>query len=173
MAAHSDDPDLVAAAMRGSTRAFEKLVRTHQAAIRALARRLAGNVSDGDDIAQSAFLTAWRRRETWRGGSFKAWVCAIAYREFLQAKKAHLGGYGAQEDDGVSGAPSVGERIDLLRAFAELEPQQRAAVALCVGAGMSHAEAAFAMGAPLGTVKSWVNRGRAKLQSSLAVYAKV
>lgn len=173
MNAQPDDPELVAAAMGGSAKAFEKLVRTHQAAIRALSRRLAGNLSDGDDIAQSAFLIAWRRRETWRGGSFKAWVCAIAYREFLRGRKVGPGGFDGADTLADEQAPADAERLDLLRAFTELEPNQRAAVALCIGAGMSHAEAAFAMGKPLGTVKSWVNRGRANLQRSLAVYAKV
>ncbi len=173
MTGQTDDPDTIAAAMRGSRKAFERLVRNHQSAVRALSRRLAGNSSDGDDIAQSAFLTAWRRRATWRGGSFKAWVCAIAYREFLQARKAGQGGYKEAPESDVGVSPALGEQLDLLRAFADLEPNQRAAVALCLGAGMSHAEVAFAMAAPLGSVKSWVNRGRANLQRSLAVYEKV
>lgn len=172
MNAQPDDPELVEAAMRGNEKAFERLVRTNQGAVRALARRLTGQVADGDDIAQSAFLTAWRRRETWRGGSFKAWVCAIAYREFLQARRARRPDFAA-EDEAEPQTPADAERLDLLRAFAELEPNQRAAVALCLGAGMSHSEAAFAMRAPLGSVKSWVNRGRANLQSALAVYEKV
>lgn len=173
MTGQIDDPDTIAAAMRGSRKAFERLVRSHQSAVRALSRRLAGNASDGDDIAQSAFLTAWRRRETWRGGSFKAWVCAIAYREFLQARKAGQGGYSEVAETDVGASSAVAEQLDLLRAFAGLEPNQRAAVALCIGAGMSHSEAAFAMAAPLGSVKSWVNRGRAALQRSLAAYENV
>ncbi len=166
------EPDLADAAMAGNEKAFERLVRLHQASVRALARRLAGTLGDGDDIAQSAFLTAWRRRETWRGGSFRAWVCAIAYREFLQTRKQPRAVEHDGEDEPVDAAHDAA-RIDLLRAFGQLEPNQRAAVALCLGAGMTHAEAAFAMSAPLGSVKSWVNRGRSNLQRILVAYEKV
>ena len=168
-----DEPDLVSAAMSGDEKAFERLVRKHQASVRALSRRLAGAAGDGDDIAQSAFLAAWRRRTTWRGGSFRAWVCSIAYREFLHARKHNPVFAPEVEDNGDGDRPHDAERIDLLRAFRQLEVNERAAVALCLGAGMSHTEAAFTMSAPLGSVKSWVNRGRSKLQRILAVYEKV
>jgi RNA polymerase sigma-70 factor (ECF subfamily) len=60
--------------------------------------------------------------------------------------------------------------MDLQRAMAELDENERSAIALCLGAGMSHGEASLAMEAPLGSVKSWVLRGRAKLQKALAAY---
>ena len=155
--------------MAGDQKAFGQLVARHQASIRALSRRLTRSAADGDDIAQTAFLTAWRRRSTWRGGSFRGWVCTIAYREFLHGRRpgpantdvADLPGEGRQD----------GERLDLLRAMGALEASERAAIALCLGAGLSHGEAALAMGAPLGSVKSWVLRGRAKLQKALAAYS--
>lgn len=157
--------------MAGDQKAFGQLVARHQASIRALSRRLARSASDGDDIAQAAFLTAWRRRSTWRGGSFRGWVCAIAYREFLAARKGVRVETGADEDHAAPHAES-GERIDLTRAMAALDESERAAVALCIGAGLSHTEAALVMQAPLGSVKSWVLRGRAKLQKALAAYER-
>ena len=163
------EADLTKAAMAGDRAAFGQLVARHQASIRALARRLARSTADGDDIAQAAFLTAWRRRSTWRGGSFRSWVCTIAYREFLHARRGY--GSGAEVEETAGEAGESGERLDLTRAMAGLEEGERAAIALCLGAGLSHAEAAVAMGAPLGTVKSWVLRGRAKLQKALAAYA--
>lgn len=156
--------------MAGDREAFGRLVARHQASIRALSRRLARSVPDGDDIAQAAFLTAWRRRSTWRGGSFRGWVCAIAYREFLASRKRP--GEFAQEAEIEALSGGDGERIDLIRAMAALDDSERAAVALCVGAGLSHSEAALAMDAPLGSVKSWVLRGRAKLQKALAAYER-
>lgn len=165
------ETDLAAAAMAGDRRAFGRLVEIHQAAVRALCRRLARSASDGDDIAQSAFLAAWRRRSTWRGGSFKSWVCAIAFREFLNRRPGETPVEDAGERaDLVEDAP--GERMDLGRAMARLEAGERSAIALCLGAGLSHSEAALAMGAPVGTVKSWVLRGRAKLQKALAAYER-
>lgn len=154
--------------MAGDRAAFGQLVARHQASVRALARRLARSASDGDDIAQSAFLTAWRRRSTWRGGSFRGWVCVIAYREFLATRKGVRTETSDEDQPGADG--ETGERLDLTRAMAALDESERAAIALCIGAGLSHAEAALAMNAPLGSVKSWVLRGRAKLQKALAAY---
>ncbi len=163
------DTDLTRAAMAGDREAFGRLVARHQASVRALGRRLARSTPDGDDIAQAAFLTAWRRRSTWAGGSFRAWVCAIAFREFLASRKRSAHETETEEAAGLAG--SDGERLDLMRAMAALDDSERAAIALCLGAGLSHSEAALAMGAPLGSVKSWVLRGRAKLQKALAAYA--
>ncbi len=156
--------------MAGDRRAFGQLVARHQASVRALSRRFSGSVADGDDLAQSAFLNAWRRRSTWRGGSFRAWVCAIAYREFLAMRKSM--GAELPEQDVIGAAGESGERLDLMRAMAVLDESERAAVALCIGAGLSHSQAALAMQAPLGSVKSWVLRGRAKLQKALAAYER-
>jgi RNA polymerase sigma-70 factor (ECF subfamily) len=66
---------------------------------------------------------------------------------------------------------ATGAALDLDRALAALNDDERTAVLLCYAGGMSHAEAAEAMGAPLGTVKSWVNRGREKLKERLGSYA--
>ena len=156
--------------MAGDRAAFGQLVARHQASVRALARRLARSASDGDDIAQSAFLTAWRRRSTWRGGSFRGWVCVIAYREFLATRKGVRTETSDEDQPGADG--ETGERLDLTRAMAALDESERAAIALCIGAGLSHTEAALAMNAPLGSVKSWVLRGRAKLQKALSVYER-
>jgi RNA polymerase sigma factor (sigma-70 family) len=155
--------------MAGDRQAFGRLVARHQASIRALSRRLARSVSDGDDIAQAAFLTAWRRRSTWRGGSFRSWVCTIAYREFLNGRRAAA--VEAEIEDMPGQGGQGGERLDLMRAMGALDASERDAIALCLGAGLSHGEAALAMGAPLGSVKSWVLRGRAKLQKALAAYS--
>jgi RNA polymerase sigma-70 factor (ECF subfamily) len=163
--------ELADRAMAGDSRAFGELVRLHQAAVRALARRLTRSASDGDDVAQTAFLTAWRRRETWRGGSFKGWACMIAYREFLHRKKGETPDeHAGEQADAATDSP--GERLDLQRAMAMLDSGEREAIALCLGAGLSHTEAAAAMDAPVGTVKSWVLRGRAKLQKALAGYER-
>lgn len=170
----ADEARLTAAALAGDAAAFGRLVALCQASVRALSRRLAGSASDGDDIAQAAFLVAWRQRADWRGGSFKSWVCTIAYREFLQQRRR--GGRVDYVDPEVLEAQAPGaadassERIDLQRAMAALEAGERDAVSLCLGAGLSHSEAAGAMGAPLGTVKSWVARGRQKLQTMLSAY---
>lgn len=61
----------------------------------------------------------------------------------------------------------VDAHIDLARALETLTPDQRAVVALCLGAGLSHRETAEVLDLPLGTVKSHVERGRSKLMTLL------
>ena len=80
------DIDLAREAASGQDAAFEALVRRYQGAVRGLTRRLARHAAEADDIAQTAFLTAWRKIGSYRGGSFKAWICTIAYREFFASK---------------------------------------------------------------------------------------
>jgi len=169
LGAPTSEAGLAAAAMAGEAAAFGQLVKLHQAGVRALCRRLARGTSEADDIAQSAFMTAWRRISTWQGGSFRGWVCAIAYREFLHRRR---GRQEPAEEFELAVEETPGERIDVTRAMAALEPNERSAIALCLGAGLSHSEAAEVMSAPLGSVKSWVLRGRVKLQASLAAYQK-
>ena len=64
---------------------------------------------------------------------------------------------------------SAEDRLTLDRAMADLPADQRACVALCLAADFSHAEAAEALRLPLGTVKSHVARGRARLLQALGV----
>ena len=61
----------------------------------------------------------------------------------------------------------AGSIVDLDRALKTLNEEERSAVVLCYACGFSHAEAAETLNAPLGTVKSWVNRGRDKLKERL------
>jgi RNA polymerase sigma-70 factor (ECF subfamily) len=166
---------LVAAARGGSAEAFSRLVERHQAPVRGFLRRLCGNHADADDLAQETFLTAWeaigRVRE---GESLRAWLCGVAWRKWMTHARAGVRrgvretaaereGLGAM--DAAPAAPDA--RLDAARALAILPPEQRAAVALCLAADFSHAEAAAALGLPLGTVKSHVARGRDKLVTYL------
>jgi RNA polymerase sigma-70 factor (ECF subfamily) len=164
-----DEADLVNAAMAGDERAFAELTARHHRSVRAFTRRVTGSAADGDDIAQSAFLAAWRRRSTYAGGSFRAWVCAIAWRIHCRARPSRVSGVEPEihHDDWTA------ERLDLRRALLALRAEERAAVSLCYGEGMSHAEASLVLGVPLGTLKSWVLRGRERLQALLSAYAAV
>lgn len=104
------------------------------------------------------------------GSSFRTWLFAIAYREFLQdRRKARAAGRLEERlaEVGVDAPPDPGAALDLQRALQMLGTPERAAVLLCDACGMSHSEAALAMDAPLGSVKTYVKRGRAKLQAAL------
>jgi len=174
------DAELIAAARRGSQAAFREIVARHQEAVRSFLRRALGDSADADDLAQETFLAAWTglwryRREA----SLRSWLCAIAWRKRLtfqrgrrreQARLERLHTDGADlaaPSDPRAAAPSRDHRLDLNAALATLPDDQRAAVALCLGGGFSHAEAAAALRLPLGTIKSHVERGRLKLLAAL------
>jgi RNA polymerase sigma-70 factor (ECF subfamily) len=165
--------ELVRQAQAGSSQAFARLVDAHQQGLRAFLRRLSGNWAEADDLAQEAFVAAWTDIRRFREGhAFRTWLCGIGYRKFLMAQRTarrqrRRDASALEHQDGVSSELSTEERLDLLRALHSLPVDQRAAVALCLAAGFSHAEAAAALELPLGTVKSHVQRGRSRLLAAL------
>jgi RNA polymerase sigma-70 factor (ECF subfamily) len=166
------DESLVAAAQAGSTEAFSRLVDRHQQAVRAFLRRACGDWAEADDLAQETFLAAWPRIGRLKAGaSVRAWLCGIAYRKHLTARRGAIRSRARDTAWETERAPSAASQIDdrlaLEAAMAALSPDQRACVALCLAADFSHAEAAEALDMPLGTVKSHVTRGRARLLSAL------
>ena len=168
------DEALAKEAKQGSTAAFESLVRRNQNLVRAFLRRLTGSAAAADDLAQETFLLAWRRIGAYEAkGSFKGWLVRIAYTQFLQERRSRQSAvrrdeaYQREAEEVQNDAAGVEARIDLDRILALLSPEQRAAMALCYGEGMSHAEAAEALGLPLGTIKSHVLRGREKALAAL------
>ena len=168
MSPESLDQELVEAARAGSAGAFARLVERHQQPLRAFLRRTCGNWAQADDLAQETFLTAWSRIGALEAGaSVRAWLCGIGYNKHLTALRT-AGRDRAREaryeaDRPASAKPLSDERLALEAALSELPPDQRACVALCLAADFSHAEAAEALGLPLGTVKSHVTRGRSRL----------
>lgn len=168
-----DEARLIAAARKGDSRAYAALVDAHQQAVRGFLRRFTGVWADADDIAQEAFVTAWAKLNRFEGrSSFRSWVSGIGFRLARDARRAH-GRTGArdaawlQTQEVAENEAPIEDRIALERAMAELPDEQRAAVALCLGEGFSHAEAAAILKLPLGTVKSHVTRGREKLLRAL------
>ena len=168
------DAALLARIGEGSEQAFNLLIDRNQQAVRGFLRRLLANAADADDLAQDVFLAAWQSARRYRGGaSVRTWLCAIAWRKARSAQRAWFRRrtrekrYHAEANE-VGAAPlAVEDRIAVQRALLALPLEQRAAVALCLGEGFSHSEAAEALGIPLGTVKSHVARGRVRLLAVL------
>jgi len=170
--ASAHDLELVALGKAGDRPAFGELVRRHGSAVRALLRRMGADGSTADDVAQDAFLSAFEQIAEFRGESaFRTWVCRIAARLYAKrwrrdARAELLADGGEGEDPPVGvGADAL---IDLDGALKSLSKPERVCVSLCYGVGLSHAEAALALNAPLGTVKSHVKRGLDKLRSRLS-----
>ncbi len=172
MSPENIDHALVEAAQAGSAGAFARLVERHQQALRAFLRRTCGDWAAADDLAQETFLTAWERIGTLEAGaSVRAWLCGIGYRKHLTAHRtaarARARDMAWEAEKLPSSVAMTDERLALEAAMAELPADQRACVALCLAADFSHAEAAEALGLPLGTVKSHVARGRERLLQAL------
>lgn len=168
------EPSLVALAMSGDDKAFEELVRRRQGAIRRLMRQLSGDWAGAEDFAQEAFLEAWRKLRMLRAsGAFGGWLRQIAVNVFLQhIRRAGVTLYDSDETASHSAPndedPSV--QMDLEKALARLRPGERLCVVLAYGERMSHGEICSATGLPLGTVKSHISRGTARLRRYLADY---
>ena len=176
MAALANEAVLVARAQAGSAEAFGRLVSDHQQAVRAFLRRICRAPAEADDLAQEAFLTAWGSIGRLKPGVLvRTWLCAIAWRKAQTAGRGRARSAARDRqwlDSRVDTTGHGGEdRAAVARAMEALPLDQRAAVALCLAADWSHAEAAEALGLPVGTVKSHVTRGRAKLMEVLGAAA--
>jgi RNA polymerase sigma-70 factor (ECF subfamily) len=171
--------------------AFAELVRRHQSAVRACLRRLTGgNHALADDLAQETFVLAWRNLKSFRQeAKFSTWLYRIATNCWLadarKRKEELLGDRDAdvagEEDDeavahGLFGGESELERsatlqVDLARAMAVLSEGERAAIVQCYHNDLTHEEAAYVLGCPVGTVKTHVLRAKQKLKVALAAWA--
>jgi RNA polymerase sigma-70 factor (ECF subfamily) len=164
-----NDVDLVALAKAArDSAAFKELVRRHQAPLRAFLVRLTGDPPLADDLAQEALIKAYRGLDGFRGGaSFRSWLFSIAMREAAMARRKSAAARAAAVADDDEVAPREFS-LDLQNALARLSAEERSAVLLCDAAGFSNAEAAAAMAAPLGSIKTYVARAREKLRADLS-----
>jgi RNA polymerase sigma-70 factor (ECF subfamily) len=183
------DAQLIARCVVGDDRhAFAELVRRHQSAVRACLRKLtSGNAALADDLAQETFIQAWRNLKSFRQEArFSTWLYRIATNCWLMhARKRHEELLGDRDADVVDedneSMPQISEsagdhasssirKLDLDRAMALLSEPERAAIVQCYHNDLSHEEAAFVLGCPVGTVKTHVFRAKQKLKSALAAW---
>ena len=154
-----------------------------------VARALAGNESDADDLVQETYLRAYRYWHTFEAGTdCRLWlstICRNALRdmrrrtaredtvedlelESLAAVRAHKAARNAGLEDMYT-------RLDLgpaiLRELAQLEPIFREIVVLSDIEGRSYEEIAVYLDIPVGTVRSRLYRGRRRLQETLMAFA--
>ena len=180
------DPDrgLVDAAAGGSREAFDELVRRYQGQMVNLARAMTASDVDADDLAQEAFVRAWRSISAFRSESaFRTWLYGVA----LNVIRTHRGRRSrlrrifwtppadrtrdtdpverASEDDGIEGPMAMRQVID--RALATLPDDMREAVVLRDVQGLDYREIAAALGVPIGTVESRIFRARQRLRPLL------
>lgn len=171
------DQDLVDRARRGDQDAMRLLVERHQGKAIGLAWSLVGDRSDAEDIAQDAFLRAFRSLKGFRGDSrFRTWLFQIVVntartfrRTRANRKEEAIGG--SQEFDQTAGGGEIESRVvardAIRRAMATLPVELREAVVLRDVNGLDYKEIADLLDIPLGTVESRIFRGRARLREAL------
>ena len=166
---------VVALASNGDGDAFSELVRRKQSSVRSLLRRLSADRTLAEDLAQQAFVEMWKslpKLET--PAAFSGWLRRIAVNVWLQHLRKKrllvLDNDAGDELADPSTALSNESAIDLAAALNRLPTSVRLCVVLAYQAGMSHGEIAEATGIPLGTVKSHIVRGGARLRELLRDY---
>ncbi len=73
-----DELELIERSKQGDVDAFNRLVLTYQTQVYNVALRMLGNPHTAEDVAQEAFISAFRSIRSFRGGSFRAWLLHIA-----------------------------------------------------------------------------------------------
>jgi RNA polymerase sigma-70 factor (ECF subfamily) len=184
-----DDRRTVEAVLAGDRDAFRRLVEREGPPVVAACTRVLGDRSEAEDVAQEAFVIAYRSLGSWRAeGPFGAWVSRIAVRLAIRraaqrkqvvwldplAADADLPGRErfrtATPHHAADPAHTVlrSERDAQLRAaVAALDEPYREVVAMRFFAERSLNEIAAATGRPLGTVKTHLHRGLARLRGQL------
>ncbi len=182
-----DENQLILSAQQGDMDAFNRLVISHQTVAFNVAYRILGEDDSAEDVTQEAFISAHRHIRNFTGGSFKAWLLRIVtngcYDELRRQKRRPQVELQPENPEGEpSGDPrwladpgdtpqELAERGELnaaiQRCLKQLDAEFRAAVVLVDIQGMDYSEAAEALKRPVGTVKSRLARGRARMQTCL------
>jgi len=145
--------------------------------VRNFLRKLTGDFTLADDLAQDCFLHAWNKLQTYSGrGSFIGWLLKVAYTTFLQSKRKSKrysevldeAGYVAQIEP-RSYTQEADEVADLEKLLAVLTEEERAIMIMSYACGLSHREIGEATGLPVGTVKSVIFRGKEKIRTSFDI----
>ena len=171
---------LVERALRGESKAFERLVLPHVAAIRRVAFAFCRKREDADDLAQEALLKAYRSLKTFRGGSLTSWLYSVT-------RSVCHDWYRSRKSRGQLAEVELSEELDLAEphgpqsllharyeserlwgAIRQLEPKFRVPLVLFEIEGLSYEEVARIEGTPVGTIRSRLSRARKRLLALLS-----
>ena len=174
-----DQEHIIARARRGDADAFEQLVAAYRNQVFRLALRMCGNEADADEVAQEAFLSAWKGLPNFRGESrFSTWLYQLtthAAIDLMRREKRQAAAEDIDEittaDDGPSPQQQV-ERAETQReirsALMQLPEEYRQVLLLRFMQELSYEEIGRALKLPVGTVKSRLNRAKAQLKDILS-----
>jgi RNA polymerase sigma-70 factor, ECF subfamily len=175
-AAPSGEAAAVARARAGDAGAFQQLVERHSAHAYGLALRIVRSRPDAEEVAQDAFVRAWRALPAFRGeAAFGTWLHRIVARVALDRAAVLRARAGRERLDEVPEPPAAGTPHDDAAAararrleplVAALPEMQRAAVTLYYWHDRSVADVADALEIPENTVKTHLARARATLRAA-------
>ncbi|MDX3432173.1 RNA polymerase sigma factor [Streptomyces sp. NBC_01693] len=162
----------------GDREAFAVLYEEYARAVYNHAYRLTGDWSTAEEVLSETFLAAWRTRQAIEpeGDSLRPWLLGIATNKARNANRgrgrrlAFLARRPAPEPvadiaDATAGRVDDARRLAAVqRALGGLRRQEREVLVLCVWSGLDYAEAAEALGVPVGTVRSRLSRARTRLR---------
>lgn len=188
-----NEPALIQSAQRGDLGAFNTLVLHYQDMVFNTALRILGDEDAASDASQEAFLSAFRAINSYRGGSFKAWllrtVTNACYDELRRRKRRPTTPLEPETDDGeemdsprwladLSLTPDQQMEADELEhaiqhCLENLPADFRAVVVMADIEGLDYADVAKAARVPLGTVKSRLARARLRLRDCLQSFAEL
>jgi RNA polymerase sigma-70 factor (ECF subfamily) len=168
------DAELARRAARGDSRAFEELVRLHERTVYNLAYRMTGRPEDAKDVAQEAFLSAFRRLGSFRGdSSFSTWIHRITvnacYDQLRRRRREPTADLVDATDLPSSSDPerTASAAVDVQRALLHVPDEFRPVLVMREIQDMDYEEIAMVLEVPVGTVKSRLHRGRRALAEAL------
>ncbi len=182
-----DETSLIHDAQRGDLEAFNRLVLAYQTSLYNTALRILGDEEHAADATQDAFISAFRNINSFRGGSFKAWllrtVTNACYDELRRQKRRPTTPLEPENDDDEeiesprwladsSMSPAEKAEADELEHAIQhclnvLPADFRAVVVLADIQGLDYTEVASATRVPIGTIKSRLARARLRLRECL------
>jgi RNA polymerase sigma factor (sigma-70 family) len=181
------DDALLAGFGMGDAESATAFVRRHQARVFGLARSIVGDAALAEDVAQEAFVRAFRHAAAYdaRRGSVLTWLLAITRNLAIDTLRLHrpapvdpatmagfdllAGGRAGPADAPAAAAEVASDMARLRSALAALPEEQRRAVVLAAMCGRTAKEVGEAEGIPLGTAKTRIRTGLIRVRHSLGV----
>ena len=176
--AHLSDEALVALVARGDEDALAELYDRVGRIAYGLALRVLRNEQLAEDAVQEGFLAVWRSAAAYRAerGKASSWILTLVHRRAVDlVRREERRRTEPLADDATAAAPEATEEAAWLRferervqsALAQLPDAQREALELAYYGGFSQSELAERLGVPLGTIKSRMFGGLARLRELL------
>lgn len=180
MAEHQDQTD-----SPNSLPDFNTIVEENSDFVYNVAYRMMGNAEDAEDVAQEAFISAYRARDRFRGDSkVTTWLYRITTNAALMRLRKEKRGRSltrtglddvdipslGETPEGTAVTSELGEKIR--EGIEMLQPDLRAAVVLRDVSGLSNSEAADSLGITISSLKSRLHRGRILLRKHMSDYVQ-